>query len=143
MNDKLRILMVEDNEALLILYDHAFPEEVFEKEFADNGSRALEIYRQWHPDIILLDIMLPEMSGHQILEEIREVEDDSSTSVIIATSLDLREDMERCENLGIHGYIVKPFNHKELPLEVLNMYRESNSEKAEWALARLAGISKA
>ena len=63
MSKKIKILILEDDQSLLDLYDLALPDAVFDKELAENGANAMEVYLSWRPDIILLDLLLPDISG--------------------------------------------------------------------------------
>ena len=121
--DKLKLLIVEDDESLLNLYDVALSDALFEKRLVADGRSAMENYKTWHPDVILLDIFLPDMSGFSILKEIRDEAGDKETTIIISTSTDEKDDMETCKDLGIQGYIVKPFDYKTLTDEILECYR--------------------
>ena len=135
--NKLKILIVEDDKSLLDLYDIAITDRIFEKTFADTGDKAVEAYEGTLPDIILLDIMLPDRSGFSILEEIRVVKGDSKTTIIMSTSLDRKSDIDKCNDLDIQGYIVKPFDHKVLSREIIEFYSRSYPEKGREALIEL------
>ncbi len=123
MMNKLRVLIVEDDESLLNLYDAAVSTDLFEKRLVADGRSAMETYKSWHPDIIVLDIFLPDMSGCSILKEIRDEAGDRETTIIISTSTDEKSDMDACRKLGIQGYIVKPFAYKEINDKILAAYR--------------------
>lgn len=140
MMDKLKILIVEDDKSLLDLYDLALPNSLFDKNMVEDGVRAVEVYSSWRPDIILLDILMPNMSGCEVLKEIRETFRDRSTTIVMATSVDAKGEITCCERLGIQGYIVKPFDHKNVAERVLEFYKQTASEKAEEALMQLAEI---
>ena len=133
MNKKIKVLIVEDDRSLLDLYDIAIPEKIFEKRLANNGSSALDIYREWQPHMIVLDIMLPDRSGFTILEEIRLKLDDKSTAIVMSTSLDRKSDIEKCREMDIQGYIVKPFDHKTIAGELIEFFSASNPQLAEKA----------
>ena len=128
MPERLKILIAEDDLSAQLLYDKGLSDEVFEKRFARDGEKALEEYRSWKPDIMLLDIMMPVMSGYLLLKEIREKHKDDSTVIIMASSLSGEEDVRDCIKLGIQGYIVKPFKHKELTDKILQYYSQCESE---------------
>ncbi|MBE9536969.1 MAG: response regulator [Proteobacteria bacterium] len=126
--NKLKLLIVEDDESLLNLYDAAVSDSLFEKRLVADGRSAMENYRTWHPDIILLDIFLPGMSGRSILKEIRDEAGDMETTIIISTSTDDKNDIKTCKDLGIQGYIVKPFDYKTLDDEILKCYRDFSNK---------------
>ena len=123
--DKLKLLIVEDDESLLNLYDAVVSADLFEKRLVADGRSAMENYKTWHPDIILLDIFLPDMSGCSILKEIRDESGDRETTIIISTSTDEKTDIKTCKDLGIQGYIVKPFDYKEINDKILAAHREN------------------
>ena len=122
MTNKLKVLIVEDDESLLNLYDAAVSSDLFEKRLVPDGRSAMESYKSWHPDVIVLDIFLPDMSGRSILEEIRNDAGDMETTIIISTSTDEKKDIDACRKLGIQGYIVKPFSYKEINDKILAAY---------------------
>ncbi|HBH86588.1 MAG TPA: hypothetical protein DDY17_03155 [Syntrophaceae bacterium] len=127
---KIKILIVEDHKVTQKLLDQSLRNDIFEKRIAENGESALEHYHEWKPDVILLDILLPVISGYAILKEIRTKDKDTSTAIIIVSSLMTKEDVMDCAKLGIEGYIVKPINIKEMNRKVLEYLSKSSSEKA-------------
>ena len=123
--EKIKVLIVEDDESLLNLYDKALDDERFEKHKAVNGLDAVRDYVAFGPDIIILDILMPKMLGYSVLKEIRELHGDSHTTIIVSSSVDSREDIRYCEEQGIQGYIIKPFDHKTLAEEILKCHEAS------------------
>lgn len=135
--DKLKILIAEDDKDLLALYQKALPDHIFEKRLANDGKAAMDIYEQWRPDIVVLDILMPKKKGDTVLIEIREVVKDRNTTVIISTSIDDIDEVKKCERYGIQGYIVKPFNYKRIAYEVLDYFEKTDPERAKRAKAQL------
>jgi len=121
--DKLKILIAEDDVSVQKLYDKGLTDYMFDKRFTSNGVEALELYETWSPDIIILDIFMPIMTGYSVLKKVREELDDTSTAIIMCTSLSEDEHIKDCMKLGIHGYIVKPFNFKTIGTEILQCYQ--------------------
>jgi CheY-like chemotaxis protein len=111
---KIKILLVDDDKSIQDLYDQGLGNDIFAKRFAGNGKEALEIYDEWNPDVIVLDIMMPVMAGYLVLREIRGKRDDKSTTIIMATASTDSQDIRECITLGIQGYIIKPFKLKEI-----------------------------
>jgi two-component system response regulator ResD len=111
---EIKILLVDDDKSIHDLYDKGLENTIFTKRFAGNGKDALEIYHAWHPDVIVLDIMMPVMAGYAVLQEIRQKRGDKATMVIMATSSTDSQDIRDCITLGIQGYIIKPFKHNEI-----------------------------
>ncbi len=71
LTDKLKILITEDDKLYQKIYDKALLEDVFEKHFVNNGKDAIELYKTWKPNIVILDIGLPDIAGYLVLKEIR------------------------------------------------------------------------
>ena len=128
--DNLKILIAEDNSFSRKFYGNYISGKVFDKRFAENGREALEIYTEWHPDIILLDLMMPVMSGQEVLQEIRETLKDLATTVIISSLSSHRDDVSVCAHYGVQGYLVKPVNPKEISKILLQLYNKANPRKA-------------
>lgn len=126
---KIRVLIAEDDKKMQMVYDMGLPSAIFEKRFANNGKEALEVYSSWNPEIIVLDIMMPVMSGYETLKTIRGEHKDMSTVIIMATSKAEKEDIVACMKHGIEGYIIKPFKWTEIADKILQCYRKVNPEK--------------
>ncbi|MBN2123513.1 MAG: response regulator [Deltaproteobacteria bacterium] len=131
---KLTILIAEDDKRMQMVYDTGLPSAVFEKHFAENGKEALEIYNSLHPDIIVLDILMPVMSGYDALRKIREELEDTSTAIIMATSKAGEEDVMACIRHGIQGYVLKPFKWTEIADRILKYYGKVSPENARIAV---------
>jgi DNA-binding response OmpR family regulator len=122
--NNLKTLIVEDDKSVQLLYDKALPSDVFEKRFCENGVEALEIYESWNPDIIILDVFLPIMTGYSVLKAIRKEFKDKKSTIIMATSLKNEEHIKDCMKLGIQGYIVKPFKYRKVYEAIHNKITE-------------------
>lgn len=126
----LKLLIVEDSPFNRKLYDVALSGSVFEKQFAENGYEAIRIYKEWRPHIVLLDLMIPIMSGHAVLKEIRQNRSDTSTTIIIASASAEREDIMNCARYGVQGYLIKPINPKEINQKILLLHKETHPDQA-------------
>ena len=122
--DKLKILIIEDDISTQQLFDKALSTDQFEKQFSSNGLEALELYKSWKPDLLVLDIFMPIMTGYSLLKTIREELEDNATAVIMSTSASKPEDIQSCIKLGIQGYIVKPFNYKTIEAKIMQYYND-------------------
>jgi CheY-like chemotaxis protein len=116
---EIKILLVDDDKDIHDLYDEGLANTLFSKKFAVNGEEALKIYDVWHPDVIVLDLLMPLMAGYAVLREIRHTRRDKSTIVIMATASTDSQDVRDCVELGIQGYIIKPFRLKEIGTTIL------------------------
>ncbi len=115
---KLKILIVEDIPFNQLLTETTLHDFGFETDIAENGRVAIELLEQNHYDVILMDLMMPEMDGFEATRFIRtEMLPPKSTTPIIALTADLSVgEMDKCIKVGIDKYISKPFN----PTELLN-----------------------
>ena len=140
--DKIKVLVVEDDHTTQLLYDKGLFNQIFDKKMVVSGKEALFVYDEWHPDIILLDIYLPEMTGYQVLKSIRTTIEDRKTTIVMATSLSGSEDVLSCMKLGVEGYIIKPFQCMEIGAKVLSYYEKKEPERARKAAALCKEIAK-
>ncbi|MCT1367539.1 MULTISPECIES: MtrAB system response regulator MtrA [Kocuria] len=125
---KARILVVDDDEALSEMVGIVLSNEGYEPTFCDAGDRAVSAFESYDPDLILLDLMLPGMSGIDVCERIREVSD---VPVIMLTAKSDTEDVVRGLEAGADDYIAKPFKPAELLARIRTRLRTGESRSAE------------
>ena len=102
-----RILLVEDDAALSGVYKSRLEMEGFETCEVNNGEKALSSALEFKPDLILLDAMMPKISGFDVLDILRNTPETSNIRVIMLTALSQPKDKERAESLGVDDYLVK------------------------------------
>ena len=107
MDAKKKILLVEDDEALANVYRSRLDIEGFETEWVGNGEEALAAATRLRPDLILLDAMMPKISGFDVLDILRNTVETANIHVIMLTALSQPKDKERAESLGVDDYLVK------------------------------------
>ena len=107
MDTKKKILLVEDDEALANVYRSRLDIEGFETEWVSNGEEALAAATRFRPDLILLDAMMPKISGFDVLDILRNTIETANIHVIMLTALSQPKDKERAESLGVDDYLVK------------------------------------
>lgn len=107
MDKKYKILLVEDDTALSSVYKSRLELEGFEVREVNDGEKALASALDFSPDMILLDAMMPKISGFDVLDIIRNTKETSSVKVIMLTALSQSKDKERAETLGVDEYLVK------------------------------------
>jgi len=115
-----KIAIIEDDIAISQMYRMKFEVEGFMVESADNGKVGVEMVEKFKPDIILLDIMMPEMNGDEALEIIRSKEWGKSIPVIILTNTGQQEAPDSLKSLGVSDYIVKA---EKTPKEVAEIVK--------------------
>lgn len=107
MDTKKKILLVEDDTALAAVYKSRLELEGFEIKEVNNGEEALSAAIQFKPDLILLDAMMPKISGFDVLDILRNTPETAGIKVIMLTALSQPKDKERAESLGVDDYLVK------------------------------------
>ena len=107
---KKKILIIEDNEQNLYLLTFMLEKEGYEILQAREGKKGLELAGQEHPDLILLDIQLPEMDGHEVARRLKDQDFTSSIPIVAVTSYAMAGDRENIMASGCEGYIEKPIN---------------------------------
>ncbi|NCF75390.1 MAG: response regulator [Xanthomonadaceae bacterium] len=104
---KKKVLLIEDDEMLLDMYNLKFLESGFDVVKARNGLDGYESAKKNNPDIILLDIILPQMDGFAVMEKLKQNKNTKNIPVFFLTNLKQEEDVERGKKLGAAGYLVK------------------------------------
>lgn len=107
MRPKKKILLVEDDTSLAAVYRSRLELEGFQVDEVHNGEDALSKTVEFKPDLILLDAMMPKISGFDVLDILRNTPETMNTRVIMLTALSQPKDKERAENLGVDDYLVK------------------------------------
>jgi DNA-binding response OmpR family regulator len=107
MEPKKKILLVEDDAALSGVYKSRLLMEGFDTREVNNGEQALSTALEYKPDLILLDAMMPKISGFDVLDILRNTPETSGIKIIMLTALSQPKDKERAESLGVDDYLVK------------------------------------
>ncbi len=103
-------MIVEDNELNMKLFNDLVQSKGYQTIQTRNGMDALELAKNHQPDLILIDIQLPEVSGLTVTQWLKESEDTASIPVIAVTAFAMKGDEERILNSGCDGYIAKPIS---------------------------------
>ena len=106
-NNFKRILLVEDDDALAGVYVTRLQAESFDVRRVSNGEEALAAAISYKPDLVLLDVMMPKVSGFDVLDIIRNTPETANLKIIMLTALSQDSDKERAEALGVDDYLVK------------------------------------
>lgn len=102
-----KIAIIEDDQVIAQMYRIKFENEGFEVEAAENGKLGLELVQKMMPDIILLDLMMPEMNGDEMLTKLRATEWGKDIRVIILTNMGEQEVPPAIRDLGVKAFILK------------------------------------
>lgn len=106
-NGPKRILLVEDEDALANVYITRLQTEGFDVRRVANGEDALAAALSYKPDLVLLDVMMPKVSGFDVLDILRNTPETAGLKVIMLTALGQDSDKERAASMGVNEYLVK------------------------------------
>lgn len=129
-----RVLIAEDDPQSAELLEAYLGDGAFEVRSAADGEAALREVRAWQPNLVLLDVMMPRLSGFEVCKQLRADPATRGVSILMVTALDQISDMERAADLGTDDFITKPVNKAELLLRVRaalkSRTRKSDMERA-------------
>ena len=103
----IKIAIIEDDQAISQMYRFKFEAEGYKVETAENGKLGLELAESMKPDIMLVDLMMPEMTGDEMLEKLRATDWGVKIKVIILTNVGEQEIPKKIKELGVDGVILK------------------------------------
>ena len=119
------VLIVEDDEMVADVVRINLESEGFEVTHAPNGAAALAAIEQSQPDLVLLDVMIPEIDGWGVLTRLREDQATARLPVIMLTAKAMPADQVRGYNLGANGYLPKPFSSTDLIEKVRQVLQDT------------------
>ncbi len=125
-----RILVIEDEQDLASLLEYNLKADGHEPDLARTGAAGIARVKAFRPELVLLDLMLPDISGADVCRLIRELPDGKRLPIIMVTARGEETDRVRGLELGADDYVVKPFSVKELLLRVKAVLRRGDSEPA-------------
>ena len=118
-----KILIADDNVPNVELLDAYLSGRDYEIETAGDGAETLEKVKSFAPDLILLDIMMPKLSGFEVCEKLKKDQQTAGIMILMVSALSELGDIERAVNAGCDDYLSKPVNKHELLKRVDNMLR--------------------
>lgn len=116
-----KILIVDDEPNIVLSLDYLVRKNGYIPFIARNGTEALILAMNEKPDLVLLDIMMPDVDGFEVCRQIRSNSDLADTKIIFLSAKSRREDIERGLAEGANSYITKPFSTKQIMLEIKNL----------------------
>ena len=105
--ENVKIAIVEDDIAIVQMYQLKFRAEGYEVAFAEDGEQGLQLIEEFQPDIVLLDLMMPVMNGTEVLKKLRKEDWGKDLKVIVLTNMSESEAPDEMNELGVEEYIVK------------------------------------
>ena len=129
LNDRsYKVLVADDDERLLALARLALSRNGVEVETANTATDALNMFSDFDPDLVILDVVMPDLSGWEVLRRIRE---SSGVAVMLLSGRDSDVDKARGLDLGADDYLTKPFSFLEFEARVRALLRRSRPEAPE------------
>jgi len=116
----VKVLYVEDEPLQRELVNQLLQLAGVEIQLAENGLEGVEKAREWLPDVLLMDIRMPGLSGFDTIEKIREIPEIDDTPVVVLSAWATSQHIARAKALGVQWYITKPFNLDELVNTVMD-----------------------
>ena len=113
-----RILVVEDEDNIAVALDSLMSREGYEQRRTATGAGAVDMIRDMHPDLVLLDVMLPEVSGYEICQNVRMDPALNDVKILMMTARGSAMERRKGLAMGADGFISKPFELKALRAEV-------------------------
>ena len=135
-----KVLIVEDESNIAELINLYLKKEGYETMIAEDGGKALELYRLFRPDLVLLDIMLPEEDGLEILRKIRGRRETKSLPVIMLTAKGTEYDQVVGLDNGADDYVAKPFGMMALVARIKAVLRRTAEKSAEGKVLQLGEL---
>lgn len=118
-----RVLIADDNQPNRELLEAYLDDEGYEIIMASDGEHTMQLVGQQHPDIILLDIMMPRLSGYEVCEQLKSNPETRSIPVLMVTALTEMGDIEKAIEKGCDDFLKKPVNRLELQTRVRSLLR--------------------
>ncbi len=116
----IKVAIIEDDQAISQMYRIKFEADGYDVETAENGRLGLELIEKMRPVIILLDLMMPEMTGHEMLQKMRKTDWGKDILVIILTNMGEQEAPSMLKELGVKRFILKA---EMTPRQVVEMVK--------------------
>src|SRR5437660_9159289 len=138
-----RVLIADDNPQGVELLEAYLSSSDCEIETASDGEETLRKVKQWHPDLILLDIMMPKISGFEVCKRLRADPATHDIGVLMITALDQPSDIERAVEAGTDDYLSKPIDKNGLLLRVRALlHSRQNKRDLDRALSYIEAVEQ-
>src|SRR6266567_6004927 len=124
-----RILIADDTPEAVELLEAYLASTDYETAIATDGEETLARVADWHPDLILLDVMMPKISGFEVCKRLRNNPATRDIAILMVTALDQQSDIERAVEAGTDDFLSKPINKTELLLTVRNLLAARQNKK--------------
>ena len=109
-----RVLVIDDETVVGTILRYALDVDGHETVIAGDGASGIEMARTEHPDLIVLDLMMPDLSGYEVLELLRDDEHMRDIPVVVLTAVTMQRERARCMSKGADAVMIKPFDPREV-----------------------------
>src|SRR5205814_883790 len=138
-----RILIADDTPQAAELLEAYLAETDYDLRIVNDGQQTLDQVAEWQPELILLDIMMPRISGFEVCKRLRANPATRDIAVLMITALDKQSDIERAVEAGTDDFLTKPINKSELLLRVRSLLKSrQNKRELERALAYIEAVER-
>jgi DNA-binding response OmpR family regulator len=138
-----RLLIADDDAQSVELFEAYLSDSGYETQTAADGEETLAKVRSWRPDVILLDIMMPKISGFEVCKRLRADSATRAIGVIMITALDQPSDIDRAVDAGTDDFVTKPINKNDLLLRVRALLKSrQNPRDLERTLAYIEAVER-
>lgn len=138
-----RILVADDSVTIQKVIALTFAEEPFEVQSVGTGAEALELVKSWKPDIVLADVIMPQMNGYELCRAVKQQEETSSVPVLLLAGTFEAFDEEEAKSVGANDFITKPFESGELIEKVKKLIGGMPATSPAEAAPAAAGLASA
>ena len=138
-----RVLIADDNPQGAELLEAYLGDTEYDLRTAADGEQTLRAVQEWRPDLILLDIMMPKISGFEVCKRLRADPATRGIAILMVTALDQVSDVERAVDAGTDDFLRKPINKTELLLRVRCVLRSrQHKQELDRALAYIEAVER-
>ncbi|ERM82794.1 PhoP family transcriptional regulator [Rhodonellum psychrophilum GCM71 = DSM 17998] len=137
---KVKILVVDDEPDIVEILTYNLKKEGYEVESAEDGIQAVKLAKKFHPDVILLDIMMPNQDGVETCRQIREIPELKSTFIIFLTARSEEYSEVAAFDVGADDYINKPIKPRALMSRIAALFRRESKKEQELAQIKIKDL---
>ena len=119
-----KVLIADDEENIVISLEFLLRQAGYDLRIARNGEEALRLVESFQPDLVLLDVMMPQINGFEVCRRIRQNPEYTQMKVIMLTAKEREVEITKGMALGANAYVVKPFSTKELMRDVKQLLEQ-------------------
>ena len=109
-----RVLVIDDETVVGTILRYAFEVDGHQTVVAGDGSTGIEMAHSEHPDAIVLDLMMPDVTGYDVLDVLREDDETKELPIVVLTAVTMRRERERCLSKGADAVLIKPFDPRDV-----------------------------